>query len=106
MIKKPRRWECDRCGEVAEDEVAVMPDGTDWHGAWGTCGADCYPIEVLVSDPLQWAEDGIRRFRGLADEIRRLREALEVLATVDLTPSQMHAVARRALRDDTISEEG
>lgn len=101
-----RRWECDRCGEVSADEVAVMPDGTAWHVAWGTCGADCYPIEVDAGDPLQGAEEGIRRFRALADEIRRLRGALEVLATAEMTPPQVHSLARRALRGDTIQEEG
>ncbi|PSR21876.1 MAG: hypothetical protein C7B47_17030 [Sulfobacillus thermosulfidooxidans] len=45
-----RRWQCVRCGEVDDDAVCVMPDGTAWHIAWGQCGADCVPLRVSEND--------------------------------------------------------
>lgn len=100
----PRRWECVRCGEVDDDDVCVMPDGTAWHIDWGQCGADCVPLRVSANDAQQWAEDGIQRFRALADEIQRLRTALTVIADLETASPAVRSLARRALRGEPLED--
>lgn len=93
-----RGWECVKCGLVTEeDDVVVMDDGTAWHGNMSGCNADCKPVELLVRDPRQWANEAAMQMHVLAREVLRLREALADIAETQTTPQGYRRMAKRAL---------
>ena len=96
-------WECERCGVVDDDDVCVLEDGEAWHVSYGTCGAACHQVDLLVNDPRHWANEGMHRLAALANEVIRLREALATMAEIHITPSQYRKLAKRALRGERIT---
>ncbi len=93
-----RGWECVKCGLVTEeDDVVVMDDGTAWHANMSGCHANCTPVELLVRDPRQWANEASTKMNVLAREVLRLREALADIADTQTTPQGYRRMAKRAL---------
>lgn len=93
-----RGWECVKCGLVTEEEdIVVMDDGTAWHANMSGCNADCKPVELLVRDPRQWANEASTKMNVLAREVLRLREALADIADAKTTPQGYRRMAKQAL---------
>lgn len=93
-----RGWECPVHGVVPPDDVTVMPDGTAWHSAWGQCGSDCRPVDLLVHDPRDWAQEGAAKMQLLAAEVVRLRRVLAQIAGAKKeSASQLRMRAKKAL---------